>query len=108
MAHGPCYWFPTGGCVIDTNTPCLAVMALSAENLLTSIMHSCIPIPESFPSLPVPLLDCKHVERGLVTFFFMHSSQHGVKIKTNCKTEFSESRPIKEKYISSPTGNGNK
>lgn len=66
----PCYWFPTGGCVIDTNTPCLAVMALSAENLLTSIMHSCIPIPESFPLLPVPLLDCKHVKEGSWTYFF--------------------------------------
>ena len=30
----------------------------------------------------------------------MHSSQHGVKIKTNYKTEFSESRTIKEKYKS--------
>lgn len=60
-------------CVIDTNTPCLAVMALSAENLLTLIMHSCIPIPESFPSLPLPLLDRKHVEKrtcDLPFFFF--------------------------------------
>lgn len=98
--HLPCYWFPTGGCVIDTNTPCLAVMALSAENPLTSIMHSCIPIPESFPC---PSWTANTWKRGLVTFFFfffMHSSQHGVKIKTNYKTEFSESRTIKEKYIS--------
>ena len=90
-------------CVIDTNTPCLAVMALSAENLLTSIMHSCIPIPESFPSLPLPLLDYKHVEKrthDLSFFFSMHRSQRGVKIKTNYKTEFSESQTIKEKYIS--------
>lgn len=63
-------------CVIDTNTPCLAVMALSAENLLTPIMHSCIPIPESFPSpRSLPLLDCKHMEKRArdLCFFFSHA-----------------------------------